>query len=260
MDILRWTFRFHNNTNILLEKKSYSYNILYQYKEFLNHKILYTFLQILETLFCKSNKNKENYFNIEYYKELKNILKYIIPCDVCCENIKLLKNNINLKKIMYSHFPNENSSDVYKYTGLTNKNNCLTLLNNKINVNNLSNAENLSSLNLKYIYKYYPILSNEVYEISIIILYDNTLHSETIDNINIKFIDNNNNDVFFVIDDHKYENYTLLNKKQEKIKIIITHKSNNISLLCLCLYSNKNTINYIVDKLLINFFNYSRLL
>lgn len=160
-DLLRWTFRFHNNTNILLGKKTEYYSILQKYKKKLDHKITYKFINILNKLL----KVSYNILYKKYYEEMIDLLQYILPCNVCSENINLVKNNILYKdcfyNFMYSHFPKKNSNDIYKETGIKNIG-IEPQINNNIISGNIYNNFNL--------YKYYPVLSNQKYKLNLYIV------------------------------------------------------------------------------------------
>ena len=156
IELFRWTLRFHNNTNILLGKKTYYYNILQKYKRFLNHKKMHSFINILNKLLISS---KDNLYK-KYYNETIELLQYIFKCKVCCENLYLLKNvispKINLDNFMYSHFPTKNSKSVYINTGIKSKGIKLKLKNNII-TGKIYNDCN--------IYKYYPVLPDQKYNL-----------------------------------------------------------------------------------------------
>lgn len=215
VDLFQWTFKFHNYTNIFLKKKKYTHDILFQYDNFLNHEMLYNFLIVLEKLKIVSS----NFFYINYYNETIRLLRYILPCNICSENIKLIQNNMNdknLENLMFSHFPNEKSTNTYKYFGF------------KINIKNDS-----------LLYRYIPVIPGKTYEIFILI------KNEDFD---VKFYVMYNNKSLIKSD------FILLNKSLKKIKIVIPEINQNIKkngLLCLKIFFNKCKT-FSLEKLCIN--------
>jgi hypothetical protein len=231
VSLLRWTLRFHNDTNTILSKKTYIYNILIKYSNFLNHKKLFYFIDILNEL---KDILTENYRNV-YYKEVINLLQKILPCTVCCNNMKLIKNNIydNFLNLMYSHFPNNNSKQVYKYTGFK----CNKYL---LDISTLITSKYIEKGSV--LYKYFPVSSHSSYYINFIATFE-------CPNIQIYAILNNKL-ILLLIKNNKYNRYKLDSGKLEKIILTI----NNIreGLICFTILFNDNCNNFCLDKININ--------
>jgi len=236
MELVRWTFRFHNCTNVSLGKKTYYYDILSKYKKNPNHKNIYTFLNILNNLFEISY----NVFYDIYYKKVIALLHSVLNCKVCCKNIQLLKNiyiKDNFNILMYSHFPTEKSNDIYMYTGFKYKG-----INLKLNDNKISGTFNDSFC----FYKYYPIVTNQKYIVELNILCT----------VDIKlYISFNKKPLTFVVDNKKYDKYTL-NNQQIKIELLSFDISNEqFGLLKLNIFYDKrlDKINsFVLEKINVN--------
>lgn len=236
MELFRWTFRFHNYTNVLLGKQTYYYNILSMYKKYPNHKNIYTFLNILNNLF----EITYNIFYDIYYKKVITLLHFILKCKVCCKNIQLLKNiyiKDNFDILMYSHFPTEKSDDVYKYTGFKYRGIDLKLKDNKIS----------GFFNNNFcVYKYYPIVTNQKYviELDILCIVDIEL-----------CITCNEKPLTFIIDNKKYDKY-ILNNQQIKIEVMSSNILNEqVELLKLNIFYDKclDKINsFVLEKINVN--------
>lgn len=93
-DMAKWSVRFHNETNVALGKKIYSFNEIKNiYQKVVDHKKLFQYIDIIVTQCKKCKPDSDMYINS---KKFLQSLSDIFPCKICQENLSLMNQDPSL--------------------------------------------------------------------------------------------------------------------------------------------------------------------